>query len=130
VNGRCGDRGGVSWTVAANNGAARSGSITLYAGSTQTTTLDTLSWTQAAGSTSYHTHDLTRASSSTNACNEIGTSVDVYSNSGNDPIANNNQIYSDTALTTGATAGWYSNGFSVGYWSGSAWSNSGLCGII
>lgn len=45
----CGNRAGVSWTVAQNTGPARSGTITLYAGSTQTTVLATLSWNQAAG---------------------------------------------------------------------------------
>ena len=128
VRSGCGDRTGSSWSVSANTGAARSGTITLYAGSSQTTVLDTLSWSQAAGIT-YHTHTYTNASSQSNACNEIGTLVDVYTSTSSDPISNGNDIYSNTSLTTFASAGWYSDGFSVGYWSGTGWSNTGLCGF-
>lgn len=128
VRSGCGDRASLSWSVAANTGAARSGTITLYAGSGQTTVLDTLSWTQAAGIT-YHTHTYTKASSQSNACNEIGTLVDVYTSTSSNPITNGNDIYSNTSLTTFAGAGWYSDGFSVGYWSGTGWSNTGLCGF-
>lgn len=126
VRSGCGDRASLSWSVSANTGAARSGTITLYAGSGQSTVLATLNWNQAAGVTSF-SHTYTRASSSSSACNEIGTLVDVYSNSSSDPIANGDSIYSDSSLTTSATSGWYSDGGSVGYWSGSAWSNVGLC---
>jgi hypothetical protein len=126
VRSGCGDRASLSWSIAANTGAARSGTITLYAGSSQTTVLDTLSWNQAAGIT-YHTHTYTKASNQSSACNELGTLVDVYTSTSSDPINNGNDIYSNTSLTTFAGAGWYSDGASVGYWSGTGWSNTGLC---
>ncbi len=128
VRSGCGDRASLAWSVAANTGAARSGTITLYAGSSQTTVLATLSWSQAAGIV-YHTHTYTKASSQSNACNEIGTLVDVYTSSSSDPVVNSDDIYSNTSLTTFAGAGWYSDGASVGYWSGTGWSNQGLCGF-
>ena len=125
----CGDRSSLSWTVAANSGAARSGTITLYAGSTQTTVLDTLSWSQLAGSASYYSHSFTKGTSESNVCAGTGTSVTVYSNSSSGPIANGDLIYSNTALTTLAPSGYYSDGTDVGYWSGTSWSSVGLCGF-
>ena len=124
----CGDRTAVSLDIAANTGAARSGTITLYAGSTQTTVLDTLSWNQVSGVT-YYSHSFTRGSTDSSACSGIGTSTTVYTSSSANPIIGSDTIYSNTNLTTTATAGWYSDTSSVGYWSGSAWSSSGLCGI-
>jgi len=118
-----------SFSIAANTGSARSGSITLYAGSTQSTVLDTLNWTQAAGQTTY-SYSFNRASSENNACAQMGTSVTVYSTSSSNPISNNSSIYSDSSLNNLASSGWYSNSFEVGYWNGSSWSNTGLCGII
>ena len=124
----CGDRSSLSWSVAANTGAARSGTITLYAGSGQTTVLDTLSWNQAAGVSS-HSHSMTKGTSESNVCSGTGTSVTIYSDSSSDPISNNDSIYSNSSLTTSAPSGWYSDGNSVGYWTGSTWSNTGLCGF-
>lgn len=124
----CGDRTSLSWSVSANTGAARSGTITLYAGSSQTTVLDTLSWNQLSGVT-YHSHSFNKSTSSTSACSGSGSSVTVYSNSSSSPISSNNAIYSNTALTISAPSGWYSDGTDVGYWDGSGWSNQGLCGF-
>lgn len=124
----CGDRTNPDWDVAANTGAARSGTIVIYAGSTQTTVLDTLSWNQLAG-VSGNPHSYDKATSESLACAQSGTSVTVYSNSTTDPIINGDAIYSNQAMTTSAPSGWYSDGSNVGYWSGSSWSNTGLCGL-
>ncbi len=124
----CGDRTSVTWDLAANTGPARSGTIKIYAGASQTTLLDTLSWNQLAGVTSY-SHSYTKATSSANACSGVGSSVTVYAASSTDPIVNSGQIFSNSAMTNSAPSGWYSDGGSVGYWSGGSWSNQGLCGI-
>ena len=128
VRSGCGDRASLSWSISANTGAARSGTITLYAGSGQTTTLDTLSWSQDAGVV-YHSHSFTRGTSESNVCSGTGTSVTVYSNSSSGPIVNGDLIYSNTSLTTLASSGYYSDGTDVGYWSGTSWSSVGLCGF-
>lgn len=128
VRSGCGDRASLSWSISSNSGAARSGTITLYAGSTQTTVLDTLSWSQDAG-TVYYSHSYTKGTSDSNVCSGTGSSVTVYTSSSSDAIANNDTIYSNTSLTTLAPSGWYSDSTNVGYWTGSSWSNQGLCGF-
>lgn len=49
--------------------------------------------------------------------------VTVYSNSAT-PIVQNQPIYSDIALTSFAATGYYSNGLSKRYWTGTAWLGS------
>ena len=124
----CGDRTALSWNVPANTGAARSGTINLYAGATQTTLLDTISWNQLAGITSFSTA-YKKSTSQSNSCNFIGTNYTVHHSLDRSPIEYGDQIYTSSALTTLAPSGWYGDGEEVGFWSGSAWSNQGLCGI-
>ena len=124
----CGDRTSVTWTVAANTGGARSGTIRLYGGSTQTTVLDTLSWSQLSGVTSYST-TYTKATSSSNACSSIGSNYTVYHSNNRSPITFGDNIYTSSALTTSAPSGWYGDGDEVGFWSGSSWTSTGLCGF-
>ena len=128
VRSGCGNKTAQDWTVAANTGPARSGTITLYAGSSQTTVLDTLSWNQAAGVTSY-SHILNKSTSSANACAELGTDTTVYSGFNVDPISGDDPIYSNSLLTNAAPSGWYSDGTGVGYWNGSTWSSQTLCNL-
>jgi hypothetical protein len=124
----CGDRTSVTWTVAANTGGARSGTIRLYGGSTQTTLLDTLSWNQLTGVTSYSTA-YKKSTSESNSCNFIGTNYTLWSGFNRSPIANGDPVYTSSALTTSAPSGWYGDGDEVGFWSGTAWSSTGLCGF-
>jgi hypothetical protein len=128
VRSGCGDRTSLSWSVAANTGAARSGTITLYAGSNQSTVLDTLNWSQDTGIVSYSS-SYDRGTSSSNVCNGIGSAALVYHSNDRSPISFGDAIYSNSSLSTSATAGWYSDGDEVGYWNGSAWSNTGFCGL-
>jgi hypothetical protein len=124
----CGNRTAVSWNVSANTGSARSGTITLYGGSTQTTVLDTLSWSQLSGVTSYST-TYKKSTSESNSCNFIGTNYTLWSGFNRSPIANGDPVYTSSTLTTLAPSGWYGDGDEVGFWSGSAWSSTGLCGF-
>lgn len=104
--------------------------LSIGTGTTSVSNVITGSCTPTATTTAappyYSTSAYYDASNASNVCNFFSTTT-VYS-SGNDPIGNLTYgIYSNTALTVSAPAGYYYKSGYTYYWTGSSWGSSASC---
>jgi len=121
----------VGWYTATTGGTelvAGNGGTTLDISFTSTTfTSNTVAYARFSSGASVNAIDLQYGTNSTQACsnsaNNYYTTGDASSwyNSAHD-------LYSNSAGTTLASSGWYSDGTTVAYWNGSAFSSQGACG--